>query len=73
MSHACHRPGCKTAVPPRMFACRGDWFALPKPLRDAIWATYRRGQEITKDPSPEYLDAVQAAQEWYLAKDAANA
>ena len=62
--HVCHAPGCLTPVPPKMFACRPHWYALPKPLRDAIWATYRDGQEITKDPSPEYLDAAAAAVEY---------
>ncbi len=47
-----------------MFACRPHWFALPKQLRDAIWATYRDGQEITKDPSHEYLVAAQDAVEY---------
>jgi hypothetical protein len=33
---------------------------VPKPLRDEVWMTYRPGQEITKEPTPEYLDAMQA-------------
>jgi hypothetical protein len=31
---------------------------LPKSIRDKIWATYRPGQEITKDPSDEYMEAI---------------
>lgn len=27
------------------FLCRAHWFALPKPLRDAIWATWRAYQQ----------------------------
>lgn len=57
--HTCHADGCRTPVPPRMFMCRRHWFLVPKPLRDGIWATYRPGQENTKDPSPEYLDIAQ--------------
>jgi hypothetical protein len=53
-----------------MFACRPHWFMLPKRLRDAIWATYRPGQEITKDPSPAYLEAAQAAADYLQAKTA---
>jgi hypothetical protein len=68
-AHLCHRPGCGTAVPPRMFACRPDWHALPRPLRGAITAAYRPGQEVTKDPSPAYLAAAMAARRWYLARD----
>lgn len=59
--HTCHATGCDLAVPPKMFTCRRHWFRLPKSYRDAIWATYRPGQEVTKDPSPEYLEAARAA------------
>ena len=68
MSHLCHAPGCRTPVPPKMFACRLHWFALPKRLRDAIWATYEPGQEITKEPSPEYIDAARAAVDYLGAR-----
>jgi hypothetical protein len=51
-----------------MFACRLHWFALPKRLRDAIWATYEPGQEITKEPSPEYIDAARAAVDYLGAR-----
>ena len=58
--HLCHAPGCDHRVPPRMFACRDHWYALPKKHRDAIWAEYRPGQEADKRPSHRYL-AVQLA------------
>lgn len=63
-SHTCHWPGCDKQVPPAMWGCKGHWFALPKALRDRIWATYRRGQEERMDPSPEYLKAADDAQLW---------
>jgi hypothetical protein len=47
-----------------MWGCKGHWFALPKRLRDRIWATYRRGQEITMTPSKEYLAAADDVQRW---------
>jgi len=59
--HVCHAAGCRTPVHPKMFMCRPHWFRLPKPMRDAIWAAYRPGQEIRKDPSPEYIKAARAA------------
>lgn len=59
--HHCHAHGCHVSVPPRLFMCRRHWFLVPKPLRDGIWATYRPGQEITKDPTPEYLDVARRA------------
>lgn len=55
--HTCHRPGCEKPVPPKVFMCRPDWSAVPAPLRREILRTYRPGQEITKDPSREYLAA----------------
>ncbi len=66
MSHLCHWPSCKVAVPPAMFACKRHWFTLPKWIRDRIWATYRKGQEIDKRPSPAYLEAADKAQQWAL-------
>ena len=51
-------------VPPALFTYRRHWFTLPLPLRREIWRTYRKGQEITKTPSPEYLTAAKAALAW---------
>jgi hypothetical protein len=34
---------------------------VPKPLRDRVWATYARGQEIRKDPTDKYMEAQRAA------------
>lgn len=64
MTHTCHWPGCKTPVPPKMWGCRAHWFSLPKRLRDLIWATYVPGQEITRTPSPEYIEAANQVQTW---------
>lgn len=61
MSHRCHAERCEAEVPPKLLMCRRHWFMVPKRLRDAVWATYREGQEISKDPSPEYMEAQQAA------------
>jgi hypothetical protein len=69
--HECHRQGCNAQVPPRMFMCRSDWYALPTAMRNRIWAAYRPGQEVTKDPSSEYLFAARAAID-YLGPKAAS-
>src|SRR5688572_3792847 len=61
MSHTCHAHGCERAVPPSMFMCRAHWYSLRKPMRDAIWREYRRGQEIDKSPSLRYLAVQQRA------------
>lgn len=68
MSHTCHAPNCPVEVPPKMFMCKPHWMALRPSLRDAIWKTYRPGQEITKDPSPEYLTAARKAIDYLTAK-----
>jgi hypothetical protein len=49
-----------------MWGCKAHWFKLPKRLRDRIWETYRQGQEITKDPSEEYMKAAREVQIWIL-------
>lgn len=59
--HVCHARQCMTPVDPKMLMCKRHWYMVPKELRDKVWATYRSGQEVTKDPSMEYLDAAQAA------------
>ena len=58
--HHCHALRCKVEVPPELHMCRAHWFSVPKSLRDQLWATYGPGQEITKDPSSEYLEAAAA-------------
>ena len=62
MTHICHAHQCSVPVPPAMFMCKKHWYALRKPLRDAVWATYRPGQEVDKRPSMAYL----AVQQWAI-------
>lgn len=63
MKH-CHATGCQLKVLTSKLFCRSHWFALPKELRDRVWATYVPGQEKTKQPSREYVAAVRAAQDY---------
>lgn len=70
MAHTCHATGCVTKVPPEMFACRKHWYALPKSLRDRIWATYRPGQCDDWKISSEYADAAREAVRFLAARDA---
>lgn len=72
MAHVCHAENCNVPVPPKMMMCRKHWFMVPKPLRDAVWAEYRPGQEITKDPSVEYIDAAFAAVQAVADREAAD-
>lgn len=59
--HTCHARGCKAPVPPARLMCLRHWRMVPKNLQRAVWATYELGQELTKDPSLEYLEAATAA------------
>lgn len=61
MSHRCPRPGCERKVPDDMYACRGDWYALPTEIRNAIWRAYLDGDEA------EHMTAMARALEWYHA------
>lgn len=68
--HTCHWPGCDKRVPPAAWGCKPHWFALPTAIRNRIWAAYRAGQEGTKTPSREYVEAARAAQDWIAQKEA---
>jgi hypothetical protein len=67
--HHCHWPGCPKKVPPAMWGCKAHWFKLPLALRNKIWATYAPGQEISKDPSAEYLAVADEVQAWIRSHD----
>lgn len=69
MTHTCHWPGCARVVPPKLWGCKPHWARLPQHLRDRIWAAYVPGQEITKTPSAEYLEAARAVLAWIIAND----
>lgn len=68
--HHCHWPGCDKAVPPAMWGCKAHWFKLPMSLRNKVWAAYRPGQEITKTPSPRYIEVAKEVQAWINAQAA---
>lgn len=56
--HECPRNGCSRQVPAHMLMCRADWYSVPKPLRDAVWAAWRNGAGAG---SPEHAAAIDAA------------
>lgn len=59
--HHCHARGCLLEVPPRLLMCSLHWRMVPKDLQAQVWAHYRPGQEISKDPTTEYLDVMEQA------------
>jgi hypothetical protein len=62
--HTCHWPNCREEIPPKLLMCLEHWQLLPQPIRRAVWATYRLGQETDKNPSRAYMTAVRAALDW---------
>ena len=68
--HTCHWPGCSAEVPPKMWGCKTHWFKLPLRLRQEVWASYRPGQEIDKQPSLVYIKVANDVQRW-IAQNAA--
>ncbi len=64
MKHTCHWPGCKRAVPPKLWGCGEHWAMLPQKIKSRIWAAYVAGQEISKTPSAAYLQAAAEADRW---------
>ena len=67
--HLCHAKACKIEVPARMLMCYRHWSMVPKTLQSNVWSTYRRGQEIDKNPSPEYLNAMNEAIDFVAKKE----
>ncbi len=61
MRHECHAKGCNVQVPPALLMCLRHWRMVPRAIQRRVWATYVHGQEIRKDPTPEYMEAQQAA------------
>jgi hypothetical protein len=62
--HTCHWPGCVRKVPPALWGCKEHWYLLPRELRDRIWRTFKPGQEQTKTPSREYIEAAKDVDAW---------
>jgi hypothetical protein len=70
MRHTCHWPNCREEVPPQLLMCLRHWQLLPQPIRTAVWAAYRPGQEVDKEPSRVYVAAVRVALDWAHDHDA---
>jgi hypothetical protein len=59
MTHKCPRPECSRDVADDLFACRGDWYALPEAMRQAVWYGWRSGD------AEAHATAMAQAIEWY--------
>lgn len=69
MKHLCHAQSCKVVVPPAMFMCKKHWYMLPKWMRDKVWSLYRPGQEVSKDPSLQYVQHTMACIDFVAEKE----
>jgi hypothetical protein len=54
----CRVPGCGDRIDLSRLMCRHDWYLVPKPVRDWVWATWDSGYGIV---SREHRAAVDAA------------
>jgi hypothetical protein len=52
----CAVPKCGREIAPHLLMCRWHWFAVPKPLRDEVWRTYRE-EGVTSENYWEARDA----------------
>ena len=43
MTHECPGPGCAKEVDSSLLMCPACWHQVPKPIRAAVWRTWRRG------------------------------
>jgi hypothetical protein len=57
-SHECPVRGCKIRVAADKLMCRADWYRVPRPMRDAVWATWRSGAGAG---TPAHTAAITAA------------
>lgn len=62
-AHTCHAVGCETTCAPKFLMCPRHWRMVPKVLQEAVWVTYRPGQERGGAlPSRNWFAAARAAQ-----------
>jgi len=67
--HLCHARGCGRPIPPRLLMCLRHWRMVPIDIQRRVWKHYRRGQEIDKRPSKEYLEVMKEAIEYVARKE----
>lgn len=73
MTHHCHAKGCTVEVPPKLLMCKPHWYLVPADLQRLIWMNYVAGQEVRKDPTPEYLRVMEQAIQVVAAVEARRA
>jgi len=51
-------PGCGEQIDQSRLMCRRHWYAVPRPLRDRVWLTWRSGSGAL---DADHTDAVRLA------------
>ena len=51
VAHACHAVGCSREIPPILLLCPAHWKLVPQAIRFRVFAAYRKGREVDKQPS----------------------
>ena len=60
-AHPCPAGGCRAKVRADRLMCAPHWYQVPKPLRDAVWATWRSGEGALSPAHRAACDAAIAA------------
>lgn len=53
MTNKCPHPKCQKLKPFNRYACYEHWMALPKPIQNKIWDSFRSDGAL----SPKWLEA----------------
>lgn len=61
LAHICHAIGCTSKIDPSLLMCRKHWQKVPLYLKLEVKRNYKKGQEVSKTPTPQYLEAMKAA------------
>ncbi len=57
----CNADGCNKRINHCVFMCGYHWGLVPVHLQKDIYRYYRKGQEIDKNPSPDYISVANVA------------
>lgn len=49
----CARQGCTRPTKPGALACASDWYALPEPVRQELWDSWRTFRALGHRPPAE--------------------
>lgn len=61
MKHHCHALNCTNEVAPKLLMCRRHWAMVDKKIQAQVYGSYHCGQESSKRPTKEFLQAARAA------------